>query len=386
MTAAPGWYDDPLVPGGMRYWDGANWTEAVQLPPPPLPPPPGAAIGPSLGGAPPFEPLPAEAAATGDRFNDIGEWLNRTFRVLRDQLGPVALLFVAVPYGLFVPAYLALHLAVADVRWFVDDGRVDGLDPGLAVAGIVLIVIAVGAATVGYLGGHHHLYRAHLVDGGGGDQWRPEWHHSLRVGLVRLPRFVGAALVAYGAIAVAAATPIALLVAIVIWEPASIGLYVLAAIALALATAVFLVWCWVKVAFLPVSAVVVPSGTSAIASSWRVSAGRFWPLLARLAILFALTATVSTVAQIIGQTMAPVVLFSQFEVDAAGDLLLDGRAVDTIEILRLGDALPNPFVAVLYFAVVSVAGAAVQAVSASALTALFADAEARDGFGHGAGS
>ncbi len=33
----PGWYADPQLPGGMRYWDGGAWTEH-RVPPPGLPP------------------------------------------------------------------------------------------------------------------------------------------------------------------------------------------------------------------------------------------------------------------------------------------------------------------------------------------------------------
>jgi hypothetical protein len=29
-TTPPGWYDDGH--GGMRWWDGANWTEHVAIP------------------------------------------------------------------------------------------------------------------------------------------------------------------------------------------------------------------------------------------------------------------------------------------------------------------------------------------------------------------
>ena len=30
-----GWYTDPHVPGGQRYWDGSDWTEHVASPAPP---------------------------------------------------------------------------------------------------------------------------------------------------------------------------------------------------------------------------------------------------------------------------------------------------------------------------------------------------------------
>ena len=42
----PGWYDDPQDQNGLRWWDGARWTDrrqprdAVSAPPPPPPPPP----------------------------------------------------------------------------------------------------------------------------------------------------------------------------------------------------------------------------------------------------------------------------------------------------------------------------------------------------------
>lgn len=28
-TAAPGWYPDPKMPGTVRFWDGAKWSEHV---------------------------------------------------------------------------------------------------------------------------------------------------------------------------------------------------------------------------------------------------------------------------------------------------------------------------------------------------------------------
>ncbi|GAB2531700.1 DUF2510 domain-containing protein [Nocardia heshunensis] len=34
----PGWYVDPGYPGQLRWWDGIQWTQHVQVAPPPPPP------------------------------------------------------------------------------------------------------------------------------------------------------------------------------------------------------------------------------------------------------------------------------------------------------------------------------------------------------------
>jgi uncharacterized Tic20 family protein len=42
MGTPPGWYPDPNVPGGQRWWDGTQWTDHVAAPAPPPPAGPGA--------------------------------------------------------------------------------------------------------------------------------------------------------------------------------------------------------------------------------------------------------------------------------------------------------------------------------------------------------
>jgi hypothetical protein len=82
---AAGWYDDPEVPGGERYWDGSKWTdqrrppERPDEPPPPEPPPP---EPPPPEPPPPEPPTPAAAAGWYDdpevpgdeRYWDGSKW------------------------------------------------------------------------------------------------------------------------------------------------------------------------------------------------------------------------------------------------------------------------------------------------------------------------
>lgn len=57
-----GWYDDPEVPGGKRYWDGGAWGEQRPPEPPPWVPPPDAGAGWSSRGTGGGAPLAAGGA------------------------------------------------------------------------------------------------------------------------------------------------------------------------------------------------------------------------------------------------------------------------------------------------------------------------------------
>ncbi len=387
-----GWYDDPMVSGGKRYWDGRRWTEAVHGPTPATPPgapiggPPlvPAATGGAFGSAPPFDPLPPGLSATGGsdgtgfdgadgKINDLGDWLGRTFSVLRGHWQPVAILaLLSLPLWLLV-VFLGHQLA-SGLTWTDNDGFT-GFNAGLAVAVVGLALVALAVTLVSYLGLHHYLYAAHVGRAEG-------WVQSLRVGLTRQPRFLGLSLLILVITVGAIAIPNGLFLAGVLASDVNVSLLFLGMVA-GLAAGLFLIWFWVKVgAFATVAAAVVPRGASAFMASWRLSRGRFWPMLARVAIMYALAATTSTITQIVTQSMAPLVLFSKVEITDVGDVYVNGRNVDTIDVLSLGDLLPNPVGLLFYLLVVAVTGALSQVITASATAALYADAKGENSLDH----
>lgn len=60
----PGWYSDPYGGGGLRWWDGAVWTQHARAAPPPPSGPPVPGAPPAHAGPPPAHaaPPPAHAA------------------------------------------------------------------------------------------------------------------------------------------------------------------------------------------------------------------------------------------------------------------------------------------------------------------------------------
>ncbi len=402
----PGWYDDPLVPGGKRYWDGAAWTpnatgpgEAGSQPPaagqlPAVNQPSGAGpssgTGPIGGQSPPFEPIPAGVAATGGGpgigggvlagggFGDLSEWMNQTFRALRDYAAELFLLLFVIPAVFWAVGYLLLDRFVRDLDWAINDSLLDfdGVNASLlTLAGAAFVAMTV-AWTLTMLAAHHMLYHAHR---GGSPSLGP----SLVVGLTRLPRMLIIGLVLTIAFGLILAIPPAIITFGVVNGGTSAFASVGLALVLGVVLTVLLVWLWVKTSFVWVSSAVVPFGTSSLNASFAVSRGRFWGAFARLGILVAMTTMLWSFIQVILQFAAPVLLFSQFDTDDRGRITIDGRDVSTINDPQFSDLLPNPFAALVYFGILVLISTLGQAVIASGTSALYVAVE-QDGSVDGA--
>jgi hypothetical protein len=122
-VAAPGWYDDPNVPGGRRYWDGAQWTEHVVTP--------GQAAAPQAFASQPKEPYPP----------------------MRIAVATVAVLFTVLLIVGSVGTWVSLDVTTT-VPFNVDVGgdkgglsRDGAITLGIAI--ICLILIGVWAARIG---------------------------------------------------------------------------------------------------------------------------------------------------------------------------------------------------------------------------------------------
>ena len=96
MTAIPGWYEDPTKAHGLRYWNGAVWTEDVidhevgtrSAPDVTALPSPEVVVQPSIERAvEPRVPTPAAAHAPPSDGVHIGVWI---------VLGLLGLAFLAV--------------------------------------------------------------------------------------------------------------------------------------------------------------------------------------------------------------------------------------------------------------------------------------------------
>ena len=400
----PGWYDDPLIPGGLRYWDGAAWTDAAQPPETPdttdaggSPPAgygsapgydgapgfgagPGLGGGPSIGGSPPFGTLPPGASATGSagfsgELGDLGDWLSQTFRGMRDNVVELAVLFFVLPAIFWAVAYLLFHQLAANLTWVENEGF-SGFDSGLLVAGGVALGATILASLVGSLAGHHLLYTSHIGQ-------PTSLGSSLAVGLQRLPRMTGIVILLTLVFGLLLAAPTAILWIALTGIGARVALVLLAIIGFFGLIPAF-IGLWVKTGFVPVSAAVTPSGTSAIRSSMEVSVGRFFSVFIRLGIIVAMASMLTSVVQGLIQFTAPAVLLSKVEF-LEDDVLISGRSIGSIDQLQLADVMPHPVAALSYFTLYFLVASLGSALVASGSAAIYALAGGRNSFGHGSG-
>ena len=386
--AEAGWYEDPLVPGGKRYWDGTAWTDHVEAPPAPgpaggVPPgiPPASGIPPSNspGGSLPFDPMAATAAGPGflsdtpvtgaNGLSEIGVWLSAAFKSIWPNIGGALMLFIVIP---LVPL-VALGVVFATSSVF------DPLDPGLSSGQIALVVVlglaAVVATIIGFIGGSHYFY-AYFVG-------QPvQWQRAAGVGLRRLPLTIFVGLVVLILVWVVLAlvigalfvVPIALAVGSLLSESGGlIAVGVIVSVVVGLALFAFWIWLMVKLTFVATALAVSPSDTFPLSASSQVSAGRFFPILGRLLLLGAIAFVVSIATQTLLQLL----------------LLPTAFAGGTSDFGTTGDfssADATIGIAIIVITVVGqVISLALQAFVMAAATALYADAGAPNTFGHAGG-
>ncbi|MEL7156165.1 MAG: hypothetical protein AAFN30_06140 [Actinomycetota bacterium] len=231
------------------------------------------------------------------------------------------------------------------------------------VASVVILVVTMILMGIGWLAGTHHLHRAHIG--------QPEsLSESLSYGLRRLPRAIGWWIVAL----LLAMLAVALLVLPVVLLVAAVGEGGLALLVIVIPLfAVLSVFLWVKLAFWPAAIAVGPSGVNPFSASWQMSNGRFWPVLGRLLLLWLVVTGINWVSGIFTQ-IGFVALFagSGIETDpVTGDLLVDGQPVDQLDVVSVGDFLPNVVLVVFAFAIYIAAQAATQALNISGITGLY---------------
>lgn len=373
--AGAGWYDDPLVPGGKRWWTGQAWTEEVRAPtegggwitekvseePAPWVP----------GGAPRAAPKIIDAPAPA--YSAIADWLRRSFNGLMGQLPSAVALFVVLPAGLSFAGYVALHTALSDSTFFFDEGRLEGFRTGPLIAAVVVMLIVVVGWLAALLGGLHFLTAVHRWPSEGTP---PDPLRSLGIGVGRIPRLISAYLVIAVIMSAVAAVLFGLLVAAgrtELDDPLS-GIPVIPTLVIGIPLGI---WLLVKLAFVPVAVVAVPLGSSPLAASWRAGNERFVPLLLRLGVWILIVVAVAAPVQTFVRFVAGPMLASGVDIDALTGVTMNGRPLESAEPLEFSDLLRSPISAAPWLAMSALLNGAVLAVAASVLTSLWVDGEKR---------
>ncbi|MEM7339548.1 MAG: DUF2510 domain-containing protein [Actinomycetota bacterium] len=369
-SPVPGWYPDPNQPDQLRYWDGATWTDHTTPAAPSLQDQPPYQAPPAPGAVPPYAATAAPPPPSG--LGDIGEWLGGTFKVLISRVVPLIILMVVVPVVGLMALAVVFSLFASSLEYNRITESFDGFRPELlVVAGVVGLVFAL-VSIVAWLAAYHQLYYGHA-------DRNPSLRDSLQTALSRLPRTIGWGLLLVLIFLVVYAVIIGLIVALAVGAggDAAIALVVLLVVVGFLAAIPLAFWLYVRLGFLGAALAVAPRGTNPISASWSFSQGRFWPTLGRLLLLYLIVLGIGLAGNLVSQftfVAVPSAIEADFVTDpVTGDLdfEIDGRPVDSFDVIDGEWFVPNLGVLLLIVVVLVLSSVIQQVVNMSGISGLY---------------
>lgn len=293
-----GWYQDPHNQSQLRYWDGETWTEHTHAAAPFQ-----ATQGDPAAYRPGYRPAPASG-----RINDVGEWFNRSFRVVFGNVGSLILLSIATTAAAIVP-YLVFFAGMGfgdlftDPDVFDDPNWTPDFDAALLSAAGVLFLVFILVSLVVALAQLYILHRGHI----GGKAGLGE---AVGVGLRRSPRLLGWSLVL--ALAwIAGIVAIGILAALLGDDAWVVVLLILFLIPL-------FIWLMVRLSMFPVAAAVAPSGTNLLSLSFRVTSGHAMAIFGRMLLIYLVVAVGSWVLSVFGLFLVGIPM--SFSAESGGDI------------------------------------------------------------------
>ncbi|MFV0525209.1 MAG: DUF2510 domain-containing protein [Acidimicrobiales bacterium] len=311
---AAGWYPDPDDHGQIRFWDGTRWTDHR---------------APSDNGIV-FDALaPLHPSALDPRrLGDVGRWLRDSLSVPLGQLPAYLVLLYALP-AVAVALMLFTIYPVIEPVVFTTNDVIGGPTDAASVARLLTVPLMWLVVLYGSLTYTHAIHAAHVGV-------PTPLGRSALVGLRRLLPVVGYLVLFWLAALVAMMVAVVVPAAIAaIAGPAAILLLGVTLAALGIGA----VWIWVRMTFFTVAAVV--AGPRPVAISWRMTAGRFWPVAGRVVLVGIVAYAVMSFGQLVFGAVAPVVNPDAETLMVTADGRLATADGDPIEEFAIADLLPS---------------------------------------------